>query len=162
MHSAHEGLTKLKGAARKLLRCAMATAALVIRPLTLGVRAAIFDAEGRVCLVRHGYMPGWYMPGGGVEPGEDVLAAMIREVREETAIAVRGRPVLHGVFRATRRDHVLVYVVREFEVLGPRLPDREIVESGFFPPDALPAATTRATRARLAELASDREPAATW
>lgn len=162
MRQAHESVTKLKSIARKLARCAMATAALVTRPLTLGVRAAIFDAQGRVCLVRHGYMPGWYMPGGGIEPGEDVLAAMIREVREETAIAVRGRPVLHGIFRATRRDHVIVYVVREFEVLGPRPPDREIVESGFFATDALPDGTTRATRARLSEIASRAEPSARW
>lgn len=162
MRQAHEGVTKLKWIGRKLARCAMACAALVLRPLTLGVRAAIFDAEGRVCLVRHGYMPGWYMPGGGVEPGEDVLTAMIREVREEVALAVRGRPVLHGIFRATRRDHVLIYVVREFERLGQRPPDREIAESGFFPVDALPAATTRATRARLAEIASGAEPAARW
>ncbi len=146
----------------RLVRRALAAVALASRPLTLGVRAAIFDAQGRVCLVRHGYVPGWSMPGGGVEPGEDALAAMIREVREETALAVHGRPVLHGIFRATRRDHVLVYVVREFEVLGLRLPDREIVESGFFPPDALPVATTRATRARLGEIASGSEPAATW
>lgn len=144
------------------MRRALAGGALVTRPLTLGVRAAIFDARGRVCLVRHGYVPGWYMPGGGVEPGEDVLAAMIREVREETALAVRGRPVLHGIFRATRRDHVIVYVVREFEVLGPRPPDREIVESGFFAADALPDGTTRATRARLREIASRAEPAARW
>ena len=162
MHFAHDGVTILKAAGRKLVRGAMAGAALVLRPLTLGVRAAIFDAQGRVCLVRHGYMPGWYMPGGGVEPGEDVGAAMVREVREEVALAVRGRPVLHGIFRATRRDHVLVYVVREFDVLGQRPPDREIAESGFYPVDALPAATTRATRARLAEIASGAQPAARW
>lgn len=162
MRRRHDIVTKLQAVSRKLARRAMATAALVIRPLTLGVRAAIFDAQGRVCLVRHGYMPGWYMPGGGVQPAEDVLAAMIREAREETGLAVQGRPVLHGIFRATRRDHVLAYVVREFEVLGPRLPDREIVESGFFTPDALPDGTTRATRARLAEIASGAEPATRW
>lgn len=146
----------------KVVRRVLSAVALAGRPLTMGARAAIFDAQGRVCLVRHGYVPGWSMPGGGIEPGEDALAAMIREVREETAIAVHGRPLLHGIFHAAPRDHVVVYVVREFEVLGPRLPDREIVESGFFATDALPDATTRATRARLDEIASGRHPAAAW
>ena len=37
------------------------------RGMTLGVRAAAFDEGGRVFLVRHSYVPGWHMPGGGVE-----------------------------------------------------------------------------------------------
>ena len=37
------------------------------RGMTLGVRAACFNADGQIFLVRHTYVPGWYMPGGGVE-----------------------------------------------------------------------------------------------
>ena len=64
-------------------------------------------------------------------------------------------PVLHGVFfngRASRRDHVALYVVRDFRQDAPPRPNREIVEHGFFPPAALPEGTTRATRARIAEV----------
>ena len=38
--------------------------------MTFGVRAAVIDAENRIFLVKHTYVPGWYLPGGGVDPGE--------------------------------------------------------------------------------------------
>lgn len=50
------------------------------------------------------------------------------------------------------RDHVALYIVRDFRCDGPRPPDREIAESGFFPLDRLPEGTTPATRARIAEV----------
>ena len=44
---------------------------LIRRPLTLGVRAVIHDREANaILLIRHTYVPGWQLPGGGVEVGE--------------------------------------------------------------------------------------------
>jgi ADP-ribose pyrophosphatase YjhB (NUDIX family) len=128
------------------------------RGLTLGVRGVVIGADARVFLVRHTYTPGWGLPGGGVEARETALEALTRELREETAIEVKGLPRLHGVFfnrRISKRDHVLVYVVRDFEVLEAKRPDREIAEAGFFPLDQLPEDTTPATRRRLAEILKD-------
>ena len=64
-------------------------------------------------------------------------------------------PVFHGVFlnsRISRRDHVALFVVRDFRQDAAPVPNHEIVEHGFFAPDALPEDTTRATRARIAEV----------
>lgn len=135
------------------------------RPMTLGVRAAVLDTEGRVFLVRHTYVPGWHLPGGGVEAGETMLEALAKELREEAMIEPTGAPVLHGIFfnaRYSRRDHVAVYVVREFRLLGDRKPDREIAECGFFPLDAMPDGITQSTRKRLAEIAGRADIAEHW
>jgi ADP-ribose pyrophosphatase YjhB (NUDIX family) len=127
---------------------------LLTRPVTLGVRAIVVD-DDRVLLVRHSYVSGWHFPGGGVEAGETCVEALEREVREEAMVAIDGPPVLHGVFlntKSSRRDHVAVYLVRAFRILGDRAPDWEIEEARFFPRSALPEGTTAATRARLAEI----------
>lgn len=123
--------------------------------MTLGVRAACFDEQGRVFLVRHAYVPGWYMPGGGVERHETTLDALEKELREEGNLVIVGQPELKAVFYNTgvsARDHVVFYrcVVRQ---AVPKVPDREIIESGFFNVDDLPAETTEATARRLDELA---------
>ena len=142
-------------------------AALLTRGMTLGVRGVAIDGQGRVCLVRHTYIGGWHLPGGGIEPGESAPAAMIREFREEAEIVVapeRGLR-LHGFFLnpgALRRDHIAVYVAPAFTLNGPKRPDREIAQSGFFPLNALPADTTRSTRTRLAEIAAATPPAELW
>ena len=73
------------------------------RGLTLGVRAAVLDAENRVFLVRHTYVAGWHLPGGGVEPGETALDALARELREEAAIELGGAARLHGVYLQLQR-----------------------------------------------------------
>jgi ADP-ribose pyrophosphatase YjhB (NUDIX family) len=138
---------------------------LVTRPATLGVRALVLDGAGRVFLVRHTYVSGWFLPGGGVETGQDAQAALAMELSEEGNIALTGEPVLFGIYhnaQASRRDHVLLYIVRAFCQRGPRPPDREIAEAGFFPLDALPAGTTPATRARLAEVLHGVPPARCW
>jgi ADP-ribose pyrophosphatase YjhB (NUDIX family) len=128
---------------------------LITRPMTLGVRAVVIDSDDRVLLVRHSYVSGWHFPGGGVEVGETCMEALARELEEEARVALEGPPLLHGVFlnaRRSRRDHVAVYVVRTFRVLGERAPDWEIEEALFFPRSALPEGTTAAARARLAEI----------
>lgn len=60
---------------------------LIKRGMTLGVRVLVQNREGDILLVRHTYVPGWHLPGGGVDIGEDVETAARREVFEETGIS---------------------------------------------------------------------------
>lgn len=125
------------------------------RPMTLGVRGIVLDGGGRVLLVRQTYTAGWLLPGGGVEAGETMVEALRREVLEEGNVEISGEPELHGVYfnrRASRRDHVALFVARTVRVLGPRPPDREIAAADFFHLHELPQDTSAATRARLTEV----------
>jgi ADP-ribose pyrophosphatase YjhB (NUDIX family) len=143
----------------------LATYARDIRsPRRLGVRGVVLDAQGQVLLVRHTYVSGWYLPGGGVEAGETVVAALARELREESGVELLGAPRLHGLFfnpKISRRDYVACYVVREFRVT-PIESNFEIVEARFFPVEAVPTDTSRATRARLAEILTGTSAPDVW
>ncbi|MGA7481553.1 MAG: NUDIX domain-containing protein, partial [Bradyrhizobium sp.] len=100
------------------------------RGMTLGVRAVVLDAENRVFLVKHSYISGWHLPGGGVETGETFREALQRELVEEGRIELVGEPALFGVYlnsHISRRDHVAVYLVRQFRQDRLPEPNREIV-----------------------------------
>jgi len=125
------------------------------RGLTLGVRALVIDTERRIFLVRHTYVRGWHLPGGGVEPGETLGTALARELAEEGNILLTAPARLHGVFfnsRVSRRDHVACFVVDSFRQAAPPAPNREIAAAGFFALDQMPGDTGAGTRARIAEV----------
>src|ERR1700683_3622127 len=135
------------------------------RGLTIGVRGLVFYAPGRVFLVKHSYVSGWHLPGGGVEHGETLIAALTRELREEGNIELLGPPELYGIYwnrRIAWRDHVALYVVRSFRQTAPPQPNSEIVAHGFFAPDAFPEGTTVSTRARVTEVLAARNAAEIW
>jgi 8-oxo-dGTP pyrophosphatase MutT (NUDIX family) len=135
------------------------------RGMTLGVRAVVLDDQNRVFLVKHSYVAGWHLPGGGVEVGETFHDALKRELAEEARIEPLGDPVLHGIFfnsHVSRRDHVAVYLIRQFRQDRLPEPNREIVACGFFESSALPAETTVGTRLRIFEVLEGKVPIATW
>ena len=135
------------------------------RGLTIGVRGLVLDGEGRVFLVKHSYVAGWHLPGGGVEEGETLVAALARELREEGNIDLSGPPLLHAIYfnqRLSRRDHVALYVVRSFRQTAPPRPNSEIVAHGFFAMQDLPAETSRATRDRISEVLTGRAVSEIW
>ena len=134
------------------------------RGLTLGVRGLVTDAAGKVLLVRHTYMPGWYFPGGGVEWGETAEQALARELVEEAGVRMTSRPVLasmHSNHKGHRGDHVLIYRVKAWEPCPPTQRG-EIEAIEWFAPDGLPDDISPATARRLEELLGDAEASLHW
>lgn len=136
------------------------------RGVSLGVKGMVLTARDEVFLVRHSYLPGFHLPGGGVDPGESAHDAVTRELREEGNLELASPAQLFGVYfneALDRRDHVLLFVTRDAHQPAPaRVPNAEILEAGFFPVDRLPATTTPATRRRLDEVLGGAAPATVW
>jgi 8-oxo-dGTP pyrophosphatase MutT (NUDIX family) len=137
----------------------------VSRGMTLGVRGVVLDGNNNVFLVKHGYVAGWHLPGGGVEVGESFAEALRRELIEEGRIELASEPELHGLFfnsHVSRRDHVAVYIIRRFRQDRLPEPNREIFACGFFSATALPDGTTLGTRLRISEVLDGVPRIATW
>jgi 8-oxo-dGTP diphosphatase len=69
------------------------------------VGAVIKDDRGRLLLIRRGHAPGaglWSLPGGRIEPGETDAEALVREMREETGLAVEAGQLIGTVRRPTQ------------------------------------------------------------
>jgi len=137
----------------------------VTRPRTIGVRALLLSADGRVALVRHTYLDGWYLPGGGVKKGEAILDALHRELAEEVAVRDATVERVLGVYHNRREgkdDHVIVYVARAAGDALHGADTLEVAEVGWFAVDALPEGTTPATRRRIAEFRGGAVGGGSW
>lgn len=148
----------------RMVRAAAARWGRVRRAVTLGVRVLAVDGE-RALLVRHGYVEGWHLPGGAVEPGETAEEAAIRELLEETGVAAVGPLRLIGLHFNPAfggRDHVALFRAERFEIGPAPSANREIVESGWFPAAELPEGATPATRRRIAEFLGRRAADGRW
>ncbi|MGJ8527120.1 NUDIX domain-containing protein [Maritalea sp.] len=123
------------------------------RRTTLGARAMLIDGK-KVLLIKHTYTKGWLFPGGGVETGDSVLETAKRELFEETGYQVEGDGQFLSLYHnaeASRRDHVALFVFRDFEQGRPFEPNAEIAEMGWFSIDELPSDVSDATKNRIAE-----------
>ena len=125
------------------------------RGLTLGAQGVVIDADQRILLVRHGYRPGWFFPGGGVEWNETIETALARELEEEVGVRLTRPAQLHGIFAnfgSFPGDHIALFVVRDWERRVDYRKFGEIAEAGMFAPQDVPHETDAGTRTRLAEI----------
>jgi 8-oxo-dGTP pyrophosphatase MutT (NUDIX family) len=103
-------------------------------------------------LVRHRYMAGWQLPGGGVDRGEPPELAVLRELGEEIGLS-GGTAHFFGLY--TRRCGWATNVVALYRIAGGSIdfhPSFEICEILFADPRTPPPGCTDATLRRLAEL----------
>lgn len=125
----------------------------IFRPIITGVRIMLIQ-DGQVLLVRHTYLEGWYMPGGGVKRGESVEEAARRESREEVG-AELGKIHLLGVYSNFKSDQNVVFLCTDFKANYQH--DREIAEVRFFPIKSLPADIADGHRCRIEEYTAKME-----
>jgi len=103
------------------------------RPLVQGV----VEGDGGVLLALRRELRGWELPGGRAEDGEDERSALVREIREETGLAVEPGALVGEYHRSGFAAHrARVYRCR---VLGGTLrPSADTPAVAWFLPAALP------------------------
>ena len=129
----------------------------IFRPLTLGVRIMMMQ-DGKVLLVRHTYLEGWFMPGGGVKRNETLDQAARREAHEEVGAQLNEISLMGAYthFLEWKSDHNILFFSDDFTLNGRH--DREIAEARFFPLDNLPDNLYPSHRRRLEEYRAGEKP----
>jgi len=124
----------------------------IFNPVVFGATALAEDGQSRVLLVRHSYMPGWRLPGGGVGRGEPPEHAVVRELEEEVNLAESTAPEFLGLYTTKVMWFTSLHAL--YRLRNARIefkPNLEIREAMFCDPKAPPAGSTPATLRRLAE-----------
>lgn len=132
-------------------------------PVCFGTNAIVEPGNGRVVLVRHRYMPGLYLPGGGVDPGEAPVDAVVRELEEEIGLKHFEALELFGLYvRKVGRttNHIALYRVTNAAI--DFRPNLEISDIAEVDPRDPPPDTSPATLRRLAEFTGTAPIASTW
>jgi len=108
----------------------------------------VVNAQGEILMIRRTDNDNWAVPGGGMDLGESIIDAAVRETREETGIACEITGLV-GIY--TNPRHVILYtsngeVRQEFSIVftarpvaGELRPSSETSEPQWVSPAAVPS-----------------------
>ena len=147
---------------RRVGLVAKITAQALLAPVAYAA-CALIEKDDKILLVRHSYMPGWLLPGGGVGRGEPADAAILRELKEEIGLVRAAPPELFALY--TRKvgwvtNVIVLYRFKDAEFVF--TPNWEIRAVQFTDPANPPPGTPRSVATRLKEVAGLQPPSPFW
>ena len=115
----------------------------------IAVNVAVLQ-DGKILLTQRDDMESWVLPGGGVEEGESLVQAAIRETSEETDLNVEltGIVGLYSRLGSFSPGHMVLFAARS---VGGRLrrQEGETIAVDWFSPDDLPSPLGPGHRRRI-------------
>jgi 8-oxo-dGTP diphosphatase len=123
----------------------------------VAVTGCVRDSSGRLLLVRVAAR-GWEMPGGQVEEGEDLVAALRREIEEETGCQIRVESLV-GIYSRLSPPTMVLHLFECSYLSGEAASqEAEVPEVGWYEPEAARKLVTHQPSAqRLADALSRAE-----
>ncbi|WP_168412959.1 NUDIX hydrolase [Bacillus salacetis] len=116
---------------------------------SVGVFAVVRNQADEVLCVKLNYGSGnWTLPGGHLDEKESPVEGVQREIFEETGYKAKVVNFV-GVYSAPEKDDIVLLFRAEILQEGKFLPNKEIVQIGFFPVDSLPKAMHPWNRERI-------------
>ncbi|MCD4706894.1 MAG: NUDIX domain-containing protein [Candidatus Sabulitectum sp.] len=123
---------------------------------TIGAFAIICNQEDQVLLSHRTDHDVWNMPGGGVESGESPWDAVVREVLEETGLAVEVKRLI-GIYAKTDQNDI-VFSFECSVIEGNLVTTDESDENAYFKVDELPENLLTKQRERIFDYFSKQIP----
>lgn len=120
-----------------------------LRNFRIGVSALILQ-DGKVLLAMRRDIDWWNLPGGGMEIGETVEEAVLREVREETGLEIEIVRLVGLYSKPQKQEVVITFLCRQ--VGGELMATEESRECRYFSPASLPANTLPKHRQRIEDM----------
>jgi 8-oxo-dGTP pyrophosphatase MutT (NUDIX family) len=146
----------------RLALMAKVTVQAMLAPVAFAA-CALVVRDSKILLVRHSYVRGWLLPGGGVGRAEPPSEAIIRELKEEIGLVRSSPPEFVGLY--SRRTGWVTNVIALYRIDDAEFNFRsnlEVREVQFVDPIAPPDGTPPSVRRRLLEFARLQPQSARW
>ena len=124
----------------------------IFKPLSFGTRVMLL-CKNEVLLVKHTYISGYFLPGGGVKKSELFENSARRELKEEVGILVNNLSVF-GIYKSIKEQKYttnVVFISKLSKKPTLKIQKDELVEAGFFNINKLPLKTSPGTKRRIKE-----------